>query len=225
MIAVSAAVPIGCTSQLGGIGGASDSCQGNCPLPCVSRPAVTQGPYFVDERLNRSDIRSDPSDGSLQPGIPLHLRLTVYQTDGTTCSAFPGATVDIWHANAEGVYSDEAVEGTAGQKFLRGYQVTDENGVVEFTTIYPGWYSGRTIHAHFKIRTFAGSSTTYDFTSQLFFDEGITAQVATQSPYNTRGLPDTTNGRDSIFDARLLLTLTPEGDGYLGTFDLGVRPQ
>jgi protocatechuate 3,4-dioxygenase beta subunit len=101
--------------------------------------------------------------------------------------------VDIWHCDAFGVYSDAVDPGfnTVGQKFLHGYQITDNNGSVELTTIYPGWYAGRTVHIHFKVRLFAGTTQTYSFTSQLYFDDTFTDQVfATQAPYNTRGAHD-----------------------------------
>src|SRR5262245_33950864 len=116
---------------------------------CTVTPAETEGPYFVDERLQRSDLTADPSDGSVQAGGPLRLKLNVLRTDGD-CAPAAGVQVDVWHANASGAYSDEAANGTVGRKFLRGYQVTDTNGAVAFTTIYPGWYPGRTIHIHVK---------------------------------------------------------------------------
>ena len=108
---------------------------------CVVRPQQTEGPYFIDEKLNRSDIRSDPSDGSVKQGVPLRLVLHVSQIYGSSCTALTGATVDIWHCDALGVYSDvtDRSFSTVGKKFLRGYQVTDANGIVEFVTIYPGW--------------------------------------------------------------------------------------
>lgn len=190
---------------------------------CVVTPSETEGPYFVDELLNRSDIRSDPSDGSVQAGVPLRLKITVHRIDGTACSALEGADVDIWHCNSQGLYSDVSANNTVGKKFLRGYQVSDADGVVEFTTIYPGWYSGRTVHIHFKVRTLSGTQTTFEFSSQLFFDESVTAAVYAQSPYKSRGSPTTTNAQDGIFRSATLLTLTPEGDGYLGTFDIGLQ--
>ncbi len=198
------------------------SCEGDCPVACVSRPALTEGPYFVDERLNRSDIRSDPSDGSVQAGVPLRLEINVFRPNGSTCDPLDGVNVDIWHANSQGVYSDVAENGTVGQKFLRGYQVTDAHGAVEFTTVYPGWYPGRTVHIHFKLRTFSGDQTTYEFTSQLFFDETVTGQVLSQSPYNARGPSDTPNAQDGVFDEQLLLTPVADGDGYIATFDIGI---
>jgi len=104
-------------------------------------PQQIEGPYFVDNMPNRSDIRSDPSDGSVQEGIPLHLVIHVYSVNKNgSCSPVKGAKVDIWHVNSQGVYSDIADQGTTGKKYLRGYQLTDNNGTVRFTTIYPGWY-------------------------------------------------------------------------------------
>ncbi len=197
----------------------SPSANANTAAPsCIVTPEATEGPYFVDEMLNRSDIRSDPSDGSVEGGVPLRLRMTVSQVNGSECTPLAGAMVDVWHCNANGDYSDVEQNGTVGEQFLRGFQVTDADGVVEFTTIYPGWYSGRTVHIHFKVRT-----DSVEFNSQLYFDEALTAQVYAQSPYAARGSPDTTNDSDTIFNEQTLLTLTPEGDGYFASFDIGLR--
>src|SRR5262249_2055238 len=127
------------------------------------------------------------------------------------------AYVDIWHCDAGGSYSDEAANNTVGQKYLRGYQVTDENGEARFTTIYPGWYSGRTVHIHFKVRLFDGDTRAYEFTSQLFFDDSLTSQIVTEAPYNQRGTPDTSNSRDGIYgqsNGQLTLDPTQDGSGY-----------
>jgi protocatechuate 3,4-dioxygenase beta subunit len=191
-------------------------------ITCVVTPAETEGPYFVDEKLNRSDIRSDPTSGDVVAGIPLALTIRVYKV-GTSCEPLAGATVDIWHCDADGLYSDVSANNTVGQKFLRGYQVTDDSGVATFTTIYPGWYQGRTVHIHFKIRTFDGSSTTYEFTSQLFFDDSLSDEVFTNAPYNTRGSRSTLNSNDGIYDDMLLMNVTPSGDGYASTFDVGLQ--
>jgi hypothetical protein len=67
-------------------------------------PQQTEGPYFVDGMPNRSDIRSDPSDGSVQQGIPLTLLFYVYNMDNGSCIPIEGARVDIWHASSQGVY-------------------------------------------------------------------------------------------------------------------------
>jgi protocatechuate 3,4-dioxygenase beta subunit len=193
-------------------------------ISCPTSPAETEGPYFVDELLERSDITVDPSDGSVVTGVPLRLKINVLRTD-SSCAPAAGVRVDVWHANAAGRYSDEANNNTVGKKFLRGYQITDDAGAVEFTTIYPGWYAGRTIHIHFKVRTFTGSQTTYEFTSQLYFDDAISDQISARAPYNSRGTRDTTNATDGIFagTSALLLGLTADGNGgYVGTFDAGL---
>lgn len=202
-----------------------DVTNGNASITgvCVVTPSETEGPYFVDELLNRADVRSDPESGTVEDGVLLRLRLTVHRVDGNVCSPLEGAIVDIWHCNAEGLYSDVSANRTVGQKFLRGYQTTDADGVVEFSTIYPGWYSGRTVHIHFKVRTLSGTRTTFEFTSQLFFDEAITSEVYQQTPYSTRGEPDTSNARDGIFRSATLLTLERDGDGWLGGFDIGLQ--
>ncbi|MGA9166575.1 MAG: hypothetical protein WB053_04270, partial [Nitrososphaeraceae archaeon] len=128
-------------------------------------PQQTEGPYFVDDMPNRSDIRSDTSDGSMQDGIPLRLIINVYDVDDNgSCIPFGGAKVDIWEANSQGIYSGVAEQGTEGKNFLRGYQMTGDNGTVRFTTIYPGWYEGRAIHIHDKVRTFNGSENTLEWT-------------------------------------------------------------
>src|SRR5689334_5043882 len=192
---------------------------------CIVRPALTEGPYFVDEKLNRSDIRSDPSDGSVKDGTPLELTFLVSQISGS-CAPLAGAVVDIWHCDAQGVYSDVSDPGfsTKGKKFLRGYQVSDSNGVAKFTTIYPGWYQGRTVHIHFKIRS--GSGPTYEFTSQLFFDDALSDQVFTQAAYAGKGQRNTRNQDDGIYrngGSQLLLAPTPTANGYAATFDIGLN--
>lgn len=186
---------------------------------CVVRPELTEGPYFVDEMLNRSDVRSDPSDGSISEGAQLNLAFLVSQIGANRCISLPGAQVDIWHCDVNGVYSD--VENAVGKKFLRGHQVTDANGLAQFVTIYPGWYPGRAVHIHFKIRT--GNS---EFTSQLFFDDALTDQVYLQEPYVQRGERNPRNTGDSIYNNvgnQLVLNVTPDDAGYTATFDIGIQ--
>ncbi|OJW06322.1 MAG: hypothetical protein BGO39_25480 [Chloroflexi bacterium 54-19] len=192
---------------------------------CVVVPELTEGPYFVDEKINRSDIRSDTVTGTVQEGVPLRLVFNVSSVGSGSCAAYEGAYVDIWHCNASGLYSDEQQNNTVGQNFLRGYQVTDASGKAEFTTIYPGWYSGRTVHIHFKIRSALGATQQHTFTSQLFFDDTLTDTVFTGAPYSSRGTRDTRNANDNIYrsgGSTLLLNLTKEGDGYTATFNIGV---
>ena len=188
---------------------------------CVTTKPATEGPFWVDEGLERSDITVDPSDGTARPGVPLELRLSILRTDDA-CAPASGVQVDVWHCDADGIYSDQSANGTAGKKFLRGYQVTGGNGVARFTTIYPGWYPGRTIHIHYRVRTFADGAETSDFASQVYFDDTINDQVLTEPPYDSRGARNTTNANDTIYDGALL-TLAPDGSGgYTGTFDVGL---
>lgn len=193
------------------------------PIGCVVRPELTEGPLFVEEDLNRSDIRLDPSNGNVSEGVQFDLIFNITQLNDSACVPLSGVQVDIWHCDAEGVYSDTDQLGfqTVGQKFLRGYQVTDDRGVVKFTTIYPGWYVGRAVHIHFKIRTDDG----YDFTSQLFFDDTLTDEVFTAAPYNTRGERNLRNTDDGIFNQsgdQLMLTVNKVGTGYAATFDIAL---
>lgn len=193
---------------------------------CVVRPQQTEGPYFVDENLIRSDIRSDPSDGSVRAGTLLRLGFQVSQVSANACTPLRNAIVDIWHCDAAGNYSDVSDRtNTVGKKFLRGSQVTNADGTVEFVTIYPGWYPGRTVHIHFKIRTTTAQSS-YEFTSQIYFDDALTDRVYAQAPYAARGPRTTRNDRDGIYQSggeQLTLQLTPAAEGYTGRFAIGLQ--
>ena len=105
---------------------------------CVLTAALTEGPFFVDEMLNRSDIRADPASGVVSNGVPLQLTFKVARVAGGACTPLTGAYLDVWHCDSEGAYSGVPGAGT-GKRFLRGYQITDADGVAQFTTIYPGW--------------------------------------------------------------------------------------
>ena len=192
---------------------------------CIVRPALSEGPYFVDERLDRSDIRSDPGSGRVSSGVPLAVTFSVARIGAGSCVALASAQVDVWHCDALGVYSDVA-GATAGQKFLRGFQRTDANGQAKFTTVYPGWYPGRAVHIHFKIRVTSASGAVSDFTSQLFFDEGVNDAVLAQSPYSQRPASGRVrNSGDGIYRGggdKLLVTPTPLGGGYAATFEIGL---
>ena len=200
----------------------------NLALACVVRPELTIGPYFVDEQLNRSDIRSEPSDNSVKEGVPLALAIGVFDVANNSCSPLTDAQVDIWHCDAQGAYSGVSDQGsdTTGQQFLRGYQLTDANGAVQFQTIYPGWYSGRAVHIHFTIRTKGAAGEDYQFTSQFFFDDTLTDQVHALEAYASKGQRDTRNSSDNIFGGggdQLLLNL--QGDttnGYTAAINIGL---
>jgi protocatechuate 3,4-dioxygenase beta subunit len=198
---------------------------------CVLDPTLTKGPFWVDEKLLRSAIAMDTSNGATpnpRPGLPLTLQFTVSAYAAGTCSPLQDAQVDVWHCDAGGIYSDTQAFGTAGQNFLRGYQKTDANGVAMFTTIYPGWYSGRCVHIHVKVRTFdTTSNTTTEATTQVFFDDSVTDSVCrTASPYKQRGVPDTANAADAFYGNQTELLLNLRGDatsGYAASIGLGVQ--
>ncbi len=194
---------------------------------CVVRPQQTEGPYFVDEMLNRSDIRSDPSDKSIRPGTRLDLAINVSRIASGTCAPFAGVLVDIWQCDHLGAYSDVRDRGasTVGKKFLRGYQVTDASGVARFTTVYPGWYPGRAVHIHFKIRSAPATTPGFEFTSQLYFTDELSDQILAQAPYSTRGNRSTRNSNDGIYrqgGSQLLLNPTKATDGLAASFDIGL---
>jgi protocatechuate 3,4-dioxygenase beta subunit len=216
-------------------------------LTCTLRPSLTEvegspqqieGPYFVDGMPNRSDIRSDTSDGSVQDGIPLRLLLHVYDVeDNGSCTPLSDAKVDIWHANSQGGYSGIQDAGTGQDDYLRGYQMTDGNGTVQFTTIYPGWYEGRAIHIHVKVLSIERSNETLEWTSQFYLNNSINELVHTKPPYSNHGPVPMTNEEDFIFmgpstdglfktnsGQHLMLRLNGnEQQRYTGTFNIGVN--
>jgi len=196
--------------------------------PCAVRPTLTEGPYFVDEMLNRSDIRSEPSTGMDRPGALLALTFNVSRIASPACTPLAGVQVDLWHCDALGVYSDVTDPGfnTQGQKFLRGYQLTHDSGVARFTTIYPGWYAGRAVHLHFKLRAGSSGLPGFDFTSQLFFDDNLTDQVHALAPYSAKGQRTLRNSGDGIYNqggSPLVLAATPTSEGYAATFNIALQ--
>jgi protocatechuate 3,4-dioxygenase beta subunit len=213
-------------------------------------PTMTEGPYWVDEMLRRADVRANTvtassNPGTTQAGVPLALTILVLDADHG-CVPFNGAQVDIWHANAYGLYSDEAGQATgggtangttSGQNFLRGYQVTGADpglgsspvdGQVGFRTIWPGWYMGRAIHIHVRVRVYDGGSLSKDYTTQIFFTDADNATVLEgAAPYNTRSPKDdpTTNESDNVLttSARPTNVVAATGSiasGYAATFTI-----
>jgi len=215
-------------ARCSGSGSTATPADDGLPTGCVVRPELTEGPYYVDVELHRSDIRSDPATGEVRAGTPLELTFDVSRIDGSACAPLAGAVVDVWHCDALGVYSDvqDPRFDTRGQRFLRGYQLTDADGVARFTTIYPGWYQGRAAHIHFKVRSAPDASAGYEFTSQLFFDDDLTDEVHAQDPYAAKGQRDLRNAQDGIFDqggSRLVLDVTPSTPGYAAKFDIALQ--
>ena len=204
---------------------------------CTLVPSMTEGPYWVEEKLKRQDITTGTTRNSVLGGLPLTLAIQLQDDNGQQCSIDPArnVVVDIWHCDAAGEYSDSSGNGqssTIGQDFLRGYQLTDDTGLVTFRTIYPGWYSGRTTHIHLRARAYdQNGNTTYNFTSQLFFDDTITDQVYQRTLYASRGIRNTRNSNDGIYRASNtspMVSLTTLSDGSMRgdvTLGLGVLPQ
>jgi protocatechuate 3,4-dioxygenase beta subunit len=191
---------------------ASQSCQVTAEL--------TEGPYYIDVDKIRSDIRED-REGT-------RLRLAFRVRDAQSCEPLDNAVVEVWHCDGLGIYSgfESASEGGPGggsgptdeKTYLRGAQVTNADGIVEFTTIYPGWYRGRTVHFHVKIAP-SGSSVV---TTQVFTTKEFDEQVYASAPYDQDTGRDTFNESDGIFQDELVLTLRKESGGVLGftTFDV-----
>jgi protocatechuate 3,4-dioxygenase beta subunit len=197
---------------------------------CIVRPSQAEGPYFVDTKLERSDIRSDPTDGSVCEGAPLQLTVQVSQLNATGCHPLAAALVDVWQCDAMGIYSGvEDINGmfnTVGKQFLRGHQITDAAGIARFQTIYPGWYPGRTVHIHFKIRTNPSAETGHEFTSQLYFEDSLTDRLLARQPYAKTEGERPRNQDDRIYRSggdQLLLDVREDGEGYAATFDIGLQ--
>ena len=183
---------------------------------CVLTSEGEEGPYYVDA----ARLRRDVTEG--RAGVPLQLRIAV--VDSKTCAPLENAAVDIWHCDAMGTYSGFTAQGSGGRgpggrgrgpggprqldstRFLRGIQVSNKQGMVEFLSIYPGWYQGRTIHLHMKVHlggaageeTWNGGHVAH--TGQIYFPEDVTAEVAAMQPYAANsGVHRTLQSEDGIF--------------------------
>ncbi|KAL4778611.1 Intradiol ring-cleavage dioxygenase [Aspergillus varians] len=171
----------------------------------ILSPTVTDGPYYIWGELTRSDVREELySDG-------IDVFLEVQYIDVNTCRPIPGAIVDIWNANATGVYSgvvatgNEPVDGW-DSTYLRGIQQTNEDGIVNFETIFPGHYDGRATHTHLLTHlnatvnhnngTLQVGTGSVAHIGQLFWNEVLRSAVEEVSPYNTNTQAITTNADD-----------------------------
>jgi protocatechuate 3,4-dioxygenase beta subunit len=178
--------------------------------------------------FNRSNILSNLDGSNTQSGIPLTLSIYVYDSE-KSCAAMAGVQVDIWHCNASGIYSAEDVESTLGETWLRGYQLTDSNGLATFATIFPGWYQGRTTHIHLRLRSSYDSTSTGETnTTQLFFPQDTINTVNTTiSPYSAEGANPTTNAADHVYSGEVqgANVLTLSGDttnGFTSTIKINL---
>jgi protocatechuate 3,4-dioxygenase beta subunit len=171
---------------------------------CRQTAEQTEGPFYFDVDKIRSDIRED------HEGVTL--RLGVRVRDAAECTPIPNAVVDVWHCDAEGSYSEP------GESYCRGAQVTNREGIVEFTTVYPGWYPGRTVHIHGKVHLDRQTV----LTTQFYFDDEVSAAVFVDDPYLGESNRDGFNDDDGHYNRDLELTLSKERDGYLGLITLDV---
>lgn len=198
---------------------------------CVLTPGQEEGPFYIDLAQVRQDIVEN------RPGVPLALALTVVDSD--TCEPIRDAAVDIWHCDALGVYSGEPSEGSEGETYLRGIQLTGGNGLAEFATIYPGQYPGRTTHIHVKVHiggrqsdgAYSGGHVSH--TGQLFTSDRRDAEVFALAPYNRNTAGIVSRNTDGVFRDRggssSVLALARVGnslarDGFTARVTLGVDP-
>jgi protocatechuate 3,4-dioxygenase beta subunit len=179
---------------------------------CVLTPEAGEGPFYLDPKLLRSDITSG------QPGAPLQLALQVVRNGD--CATLANARVDVWQADALGLYSgydkQSGVGGVStkpavGQQYLRGTQVTDAAGTVQFRTIFPSWYGGRTPHVHFKV--FLGGNEVV--ASQIFFPDEISKEVfAEWRPYREHVAKRTTFNHNDPIKQGIYSTVTRQPGSY-----------
>jgi protocatechuate 3,4-dioxygenase beta subunit len=154
-------------------------------LTCVKTPESNDGPYYYTTSLRRSALAEGRS------GVPLKLRITIASAlrPGDACPPLSNAVVDVWHADADGLYSNVGTDlqtvATVGQTFMRGHQVTGASGQVEFDSVVPGWEVGRNVvratHVHVKVFHENKVATTQLYVPDEFLDE----LYAGVDPYRT----------------------------------------
>jgi protocatechuate 3,4-dioxygenase beta subunit len=171
--------------------GASGSASG-----CNPAPTETEGPFPT--KVPATYVRSDITNG--RSGYALSIKITIGNSN-SNCTPIPGAIVDIWHCDAEGNYSEyggSGMQNTDYQNlhFLRGRQITDDNGLVNFTSIFPGWYSGRATHIHVHVYNAAGTSLKV---TQIAFPEANGSAVLAVNGYAKGMTGYTYNAKDNVF--------------------------
>lgn len=186
------------TTTAGGTTTSTGSTNGSSASACAVTNSETAGPFPTKVPANfvRKDIRED------RTGIPLAIAITIKNAN-SNCAALAGAIVDIWHCDKDGSYSEYGGSGMQSLNltsvdFLRGRQTTDTNGIAAFTSIFPGWYSGRAPHIHVHVYNASGKSL---LVTQIAFPFDIANTVYTtgQSAGYTKGAQDTKNERDNVF--------------------------
>ncbi|HST36527.1 MAG TPA: intradiol ring-cleavage dioxygenase [Allosphingosinicella sp.] len=180
-----AAMPLAaCAKERGPAARSTDLIAGNsCPVT----PEQTEGPFYFDPQMVRADITEGKA------GTPLALRLQI--VDAAACVPQQRARVDIWHCDADGVYSGYDRERSAGQRWFRGTQFADARGVAAFRTVYPGWYEGRAPHIH--VKAWLGDGR--ELTSQLYFPDTLSDSVYGQGAYAGHPGRHMRNSDDGIF--------------------------
>lgn len=169
---------------------------GSSTSSCVVAPTETEGPFPT--KAPASYVRSDITDG--RTGYALAINIVIGNTNNS-CKALAGALVDIWHCDRDGNYSEYGGTGMQSTNyqsvhFLRGRQTTDANGLVKFTSIFPGWYSGRATHIHVHVYKADGTSLKV---TQIAFPEGSTSAVALVNGYSKGMSGYTYNKNDNVF--------------------------
>ncbi|WP_372666302.1 protocatechuate dioxygenase [Amycolatopsis kentuckyensis] len=210
---------------------------------CTLTAATTQGPYYFDADKIRSDVREDKQGAKLRLALQVqdsetckpipHAVVEIWHCDagglysgaeaasgggGTPPTGPPPTGTPPTGTPPPG--GDQDLEPTDDKRYLRGAQVTNQRGVVEFTTVWPGWYRGRTVHVHVMVHV--GNEKT--LTTQLMFDETLNSEVLATQPYAQRTGRDTFNDNDSIYRPSMLLKVTKARDGYVGCIVLNADP-
>jgi len=194
---------------------------GSSSSSCTVAPTETEGPFPT--KAPASYVRSDITDG--RTGYKMTAKLTIGNTNNS-CAGLANAIVDIWHCDADGNYSEYGGSGMQSTNlqsvhFLRGRQVTDANGLVTFTSIFPGWYSGRATHIHVHIYNASGKSLKV---TQIAFPEGTGSALSLVNGYNKGMSGYTYNSRDNVFsdDSAGVQIATVTGN-TTDEFDLAIK--
>src|SRR5205809_290851 len=193
--------------------GAGPAAVASGAVSCVLTPEQTEGPYYIPNEAVRRNI----TEG--RPGTVLLLRAFV--VNASTCRPIKGAAVDLWHADASGIYSGFG-QGAGSRTFMRGIQRTNAKGLALFRSVYPGWYPGRTVHIHVKVHL--GGNVVH--TGQLYFPDAVTDAAYRKAPYASRPTRSTRNANDAIYrngGKKSLLSVRKSGSVHVATITMGVH--